>query len=409
MRVNHYDVVVEGARVAGSRIARLLAEGGYKVALCDPSFGNPPSYFKTKEKPCGGVINYELINTFKIPEKFYSETAKKEIRIIDTIIERLVFISPDDKTSLEYEAKTKDVVVKRKNFDWYNLEPLLFMDRQIKFFPNRVVNAKKEGENFVTFLDSGEKLISSYEVGAGGVWSKVRNDLFWPLETDRISKTMLQFLYFKSEEEVKRIFENTAYFYFLKDLSIGYAFVFPGSNYVRVGVGQRNVKGLKKEFLQHCYNKIFENQILKDKLKGYRNKSEFLYHAVPFGGSKRFYEQHSTCTENSVLLGDAAIKTHNMTFEGNLFAWMDAEVAWECFSSDQSFVNFDREWKSRYGDKLIIEKEVITNFYDKEKLAKLIEYCKEFKEPEKFILAFKGQAYISRPDIVSIVRKLSKE
>lgn len=408
MNGKEYDFVVEGSSVAGARIARRLAESGYNIAVCDPSFGNPARYSSTREKACGGVINSELVEMLKIPETFKSRKARHEIRIIDARIKKYAFISPDEETMIEYAPTSRDVVVRRKNYDWYNLEPLLYMDN-VTFYPYRINNIEEIDGKFVNTLETKKRdqVIGNYEIGAGGVWSRVRKLFFKPVEKSKFSKAIVQFLFYSSEKEVKERFDDTAYFYFMRDLGIGYAFVFPGYNYVRVGIGQKNVAGLNNEKLAQLCKKVYSHPILGEKLKGYTKKTRFLSQPVPFGGSKTYYNTHPTSKEKCAVLGDAAVKTHNMTFEGIFYATLDAELLWEHFSDKKTFKGFDEVWKSKYGDEIIPDKKRIASFYDKEELIKLMSYYKERLDEagaEKFVLAFKGR-YLTKPGRLEKIRQ----
>ena len=60
-----YDVVVVGAGPAGSTIAKIVAERGFKVLVLE-------KYTLDREKPCGGGITNRVVEHFKIPEKAFS-------------------------------------------------------------------------------------------------------------------------------------------------------------------------------------------------------------------------------------------------------------------------------------------------------------------------------------------------
>ncbi len=62
MIVMTYDVVVVGAGPAGSTIAKIVAERGFKVLVLE-------KYTLDREKPCGGAISNRVVEHFRIPKK----------------------------------------------------------------------------------------------------------------------------------------------------------------------------------------------------------------------------------------------------------------------------------------------------------------------------------------------------
>jgi len=414
-----YDFIVEGARIAGSLSAKLFAEGGYKIAVCDPTFGkkpgHPPRLRYTNEKPCGGIVDHTVIEKFKIPET--ATYRGREYPVIDTVIKRYRFISPDSKIVLEYLPKKGDAVVRRRNFDWYNFEPLLHMDKNVDFYPYPIKRVKETRNGFVNTLGNDQKIISKGEVGAGGVSSRVRKDIFWIVSDDHFCTTMVNFLHF-SEEKVKTKLKDTVYFWFPKQLGYGYGFVIPGSDYVRVGVGQKRTKTQTPELLPECYNELVNHRIFKKKLSNPR-KLVSLSHACPFGKSKNFYKTHPACgftplsrikklATSKVLLGEAAFHNNYLTFEGNKFAMLDAQLAWDCWSRDkESFENFDSEWRKLHGIEIVKPQYQIEDFYNKEKLSELFRLAETIERPETFVLAFKGHIYVPEPGIVRQVIEAS--
>ena len=61
-----YDVVVVGAGPAGSTVAKILAERGFKVLVLE-------KYTLDKEKPCAGAVTNRVVEHFRIPEKAFSQ------------------------------------------------------------------------------------------------------------------------------------------------------------------------------------------------------------------------------------------------------------------------------------------------------------------------------------------------
>ena len=419
MSTKTYDFVVEGARVSGALISRLLAEkGGYKIAVCDPTFGkkpgDPPRLRYAKEKPCGGIVDHDVIEKFKIPET--ATYRGREYPVIDGIIKRYKFISPDSRIVLEYLPKDGDAVVRRKYFDWYNFSPLLDLDKSVDLYPYPIKHVEETEDGFVNTLRNDQKIMGMSEVGAGGASSRVRKDIFWDVSSDYFCTVMVNFLHF-SEEKVKE-FKDTAFFWFPRQLSYGYGFVIPGSNYVRVGVGQKREKTQPGEVLLECYNELLNHPLFKEKLSN-PERVKSLSHATPFGKSMNFYKTHpasgltslskiNRLANRKVLIGEAAFHNNYLTFEGNRFAMLDAELAWECWDRDKSFENFDNEWWKRQGTEIVKPAYQIEDFYDKEKLSELFRLAKETDRPEVLVLAFKGHVYVPEPGIVRQVMEPSK-
>lgn len=414
-----YDFVVEGARVSGSLIAKLLAEkGGYKIAVCDPTFGEkpgyPPSLEHTKEKPCGGIVDREVIEKFKIPE--IAKYKNREYLVIDTVIKRYKFVSPDSEIVLEYLPKRGDAVVRRRNFDWYNFEPLLYMDKNVDFYPYSIEHVEETVDGFVNTLGNDQKIMSMGEVGAGGVSSRVRKDIFWTVDEDQFCTVMVNFLHF-SKEKVKNELKDTAFFWFPKQLGYGYGFVIPGSDYVRVGAGQKRMKDQPPELLPECYNELLNHPIFKKKL-GNPIEIKSFTHSCPFGKSINFYKTHPACgftplskikrlANRKVLLGEAAFHNNYLTFEGNKFSMLDAQLVWDCWSRDNSFENFDSEWRKLHGMEIVKPQYQIEDFYDKNKLNEFFRLVKETGRHDAFVLAFKGHIYVPEPGTVRQVIEAS--
>ena len=77
-----FDVGIVGAGVAGSTCAQVLGEAGIKVALFDNSH--------PREKACGGLLDYRIVDQFSIPKQVLEERDKvdpsRKIRIQEKII-----------------------------------------------------------------------------------------------------------------------------------------------------------------------------------------------------------------------------------------------------------------------------------------------------------------------------------
>jgi len=60
-----YDVVVVGAGPAGSTIAKIVAERGFKVLVLE-------KYTLDRGKPCAGGITNRVVEHFRMPEKAFA-------------------------------------------------------------------------------------------------------------------------------------------------------------------------------------------------------------------------------------------------------------------------------------------------------------------------------------------------
>jgi flavin-dependent dehydrogenase len=410
-----HKVLVVGAGPAGATFSKLAAHLGLDVALCDFGFsrvpGEEPSIEYAREKPCGGVVDNFILENFKIPE--IAKYNGRDYRVIDGYIKNYCFISPDGDIAIDYPPRNCDAVVRRSVFDWYNLS-LAREEKNVKFYPNRVTHVEETDEGFMNTLDDGRKILAEYEVGADGVFSRVRKDIFWKVDTSNYCIVNVNFWHMKRNEVAKN-FDNTMTFYFSRKLGIGYAFSVPSPDldYIRIGAGQKreNISELKK-VLTECMVDMAALPQFRGRLSNPIEVKNLGY-ATPFGNSVNFFDTHpcSGWTEppfskvkeianNKILLGEAAFHNSYLTFEGIRPAMIDAELAAETLDRKKSFEEFDSKWReSPQGQEIVKPMRQIGDFYNKDKLSELFKLAKETERPELIALAFRGHIRVRKPDI----------
>ena len=128
---NTFEIGIVGAGVAGSCCAQVLGKEGIKVAIFDHSH--------PREKPCGGLIDEQVVNELHVPE----ELLEREVKWI--LAERF-------KIRVKTSIKPSGFIVSRKTFDYHLLQRAL-NNRSVTFF-NEKVNQIIKGENDWTLRTS---------------------------------------------------------------------------------------------------------------------------------------------------------------------------------------------------------------------------------------------------------------
>ena len=99
-----FDVLIVGARVAGSSCAKLLAQAGYRVLLLEKNsrVGEPCR--------CAGLVSHRIFDFFKnLPEE-----------LVLNKVEKALFLSGN--SSLEVEARKKAYILDRVSLDKFLFE-----------------------------------------------------------------------------------------------------------------------------------------------------------------------------------------------------------------------------------------------------------------------------------------------
>jgi len=114
-----YDVVVVGAGPAGSTIAKIVAERGFKVLVLE-------KYTLDREKPCAGAISNRVVEHFRIPEKAFARNCNG------------IFLCGPKNRTVVIGKRGKIRLVMRSVFDKVLCQ--MAMDKGAEFFEKSLVN-----------------------------------------------------------------------------------------------------------------------------------------------------------------------------------------------------------------------------------------------------------------------------
>jgi geranylgeranyl reductase family protein len=302
---NTYDVVIIGGGPAGSTSAYLLSKAGLKVIIVDKARF-------PRQKLCGGCLTQK---TAHLVQSLFCET-------IDSLRKKEI---------INFESSYYEVFFRNRciaKIHHRNI-PFYFVDRSVydNFFLQK---AKEEGAKILEgeidistdyrkneiVTSSGKTLRSKYIIGADGVYSRVRKELFSERRNSDLWQRDLAtaFEVFVEKKEVRNADCYPKIFYgFVK---WGYAWLFPNKERIIIGLGGLNIKNGKK--LLSSFRKFLSSL-------GLFNCSEIRVqkgHAVPYGNFLK-----NPVRESTLLVGDAAGFADPLLGEGIYYAHKSAQLA----------------------------------------------------------------------------------
>lgn len=319
-RVMKYDVVVVGGGPAGAIAAKISAEKGLKTLLVEKrsQIGDPVR--------CGEGLNKAVCKEFGIkPAQYFNRT------------DFFNYVSPGGK-------------VLRLNFSGYTIDRRLFDNDLVNnardngaelWLRSRASGIKNKGGTFsITIKRDGESIDIHPEViiAADGVESEIAKMAGIPatLKLDEIGSAA------SAVVEGLDIEKNVMIEHYLKDVPLGYFWIFPKSeNVANVGVGwiMKHTKGFKPVDLLQSYLKN------TDSLKG----GKIRYYTS--GGVPATLRMEKLFYRNILFTGDAAHLSNPMTGEGVTQAMLSgrlaAEVSNESISLDKPGIlsKYESEWE----------------------------------------------------------------
>jgi geranylgeranyl reductase family protein len=203
------DVAIVGAGPAGARAAWVLARGGARVTLFDPSF--PPSC--AREKPCGGGVTGRALSLVA--------DALDLDRPSRTPIRRARFINGDNIVPLDDDAL---VVVSRATFDSAMLAAAETAGATLERVRVRGVIVDKNGARIET-TDGIAR--ATFVIGADGANSLVRRRTIGAFRRDQLSIATGYFAHGATSDEI--VIE-------LVSDPPGYIWSFPRGDHLAVGI-----------------------------------------------------------------------------------------------------------------------------------------------------------------------------
>jgi geranylgeranyl reductase family protein len=300
--LDKFDIIIVGAGPGGSIAAKTAAESGYSTCLLEKEEVSEEGRYKA----CGGALAWELVEEIDYPEEK-----------IERIIESLELHHVD---GTQFSKKGKGAVIWRSIFDKHLTTMAIESGAYLKE-KEPLLDIQRESNQY-KIKTNRNTLSSTYVIAADGVNSPTLKKLNWP--------------YFKSEDLIltitKEMKSSTAHineklgsdavhlFFGIKNLiKVGYAWLFPKSNYITVGWGNQInlIKNSRKEF-----QKFVKIPYVKNSLKGTKEEI-FKPHLIPVGIRPILYD------DNVFAVGDAGGIVDPISGKGIPYAMMSGQIAIE--------------------------------------------------------------------------------
>ncbi len=314
----NYDVVVIGGGPAGAVAAKTAAENGLKTLLVEKrsSIGDPVR--------CGEGLNYAVCKEFGIEPKEYFNR-----------VDFFDYISPGSKV---IRFKMPGYVIDRRLFDRDLVNGAEDSGAEV-WLKARAKGLNKNGEMFSINIEKDRETIELHPkviIAADGVESEIARMAGIPvtLKSEEIGAAA------SAVVEGINIEKNVMKDYFLKDVPLGYFWIFPkNENKANIGVGWigKHRAGIKPVDLLHSYLKN------TDSLKGSRIK----YYTS--GGVPATIRMEKLFFRNILFTGDAAHLSNPVGGDGIAQAMLSGRLAAEV--STDSILKGDPRILEKYESK----------------------------------------------------------
>jgi geranylgeranyl reductase family protein len=300
-----YDVVIIGGGPAGSTSGYLLSKAGLKVIIIDKARF-------PRQKLCAGLLTQK---TAHLINSLFHET-------VDSLRKKEI---------VNFESRYHEVFFRNRCIAkiHHRSIPFYYVDRSVydNFFLQK---AKEEGAEILEgeiavskdyrkneiVTSSGKTLRSKYIIGADGVYSRVRRELFFERRNPDLWRRGLAsaFEVFVDRKKVRNAPDSySRIFYGI--VKWGYAWVFPNKDRVIIGLGGLNVKNGKKMLssFRDFLSSLGLSNCSQIRVQG---------HAVPYGNFLK-----NPVRESTLLVGDAAGFVDPLLGEGIYYAHKSAQLA----------------------------------------------------------------------------------
>ncbi len=327
--------LIIGGGPSGSTLARKLSKNCIENILIEKNLNY--------DKPCGGGIKSIVFDEFDIPKEYEN----KKIDICK-------LYSP--KYSVDVDISNTPIsIVLRQEFDKKNKE--LAKDAGTILIEGRYKEAEKIGNYYLIKIKTKNKILNiktKYLIGADGVKSSVRKDLF----NSSVNSILTNYCNIPHKEI------NFCEFYFGKNYAPNeYAWVFPHGNKLSIGVGLKENTNAKKLF------PIFKKMIIKND----RTKVNGFF--IPIWKKDDIFFK-----DNVFLVGDAAGQVLPFTYEGIYYAMKSADILANAIIKEKPHL-YKKEWNKKFAkrfyffkimQKIFLSSDFMTNklikFFQNEKL-----------------------------------------
>lgn len=335
-----FDIIICGAGPAGSTCALALSESGLRVAVLEKQ--DFP-----RDKVCGGAIGAyvpKILNTINPNYKDALKSFDEKIMINTCRI-----IAPNEKT-IDFNYNETGFISKRLHWDNF-LYKLASAEENITYFFKQTVTDvninDEKGEVTITTNDNLYK--AKMVIGCDGNSSLIRKKLNSYKPNANHYATAIRGYY----RNVSGIPDKTYELHFIKDLKIGYFWIFPlGENIANVGIGgsSSEIKKYKMNLPETMKNIINNVPYIKERFENAELLGEIKGCALPLCSQKL-----SISGNRFMLCGDAASLINPLTGEGIGQAMSSGRYAgWhakKCFEQN----NFSKTFMKLY-DKMVYDK-----------------------------------------------------
>jgi geranylgeranyl reductase len=213
-----YDVIIIGGGPAGATAAISCNRLGLTTLLVEKGQ-------RDRLKPCGGVLPKICVDLLKetigasIPENIMSEPSSLG----------LYYVPPSGRKNSGRLRNYTLLNIDRTSFDQWLRD--IAEEERVEVRYDTVFQRFIEDDVIKVSLNDGNTTQKStrYLIGADGVQSKVREQLFGP--ENRITYV------FQEKVEGTGDFENNFYFFMGEDISPTYAYLIPKKDYIKIGIG----------------------------------------------------------------------------------------------------------------------------------------------------------------------------
>ncbi|MEM2227207.1 MAG: NAD(P)/FAD-dependent oxidoreductase [Candidatus Bathyarchaeia archaeon] len=268
------DAVIIGAGPAGISSALKCVENGYNTLVIEKNM---------KSKPCGGLAPLAVLSDLK--QKLNVEMPLSLFSSPKTL--GLFYVAPSGKKG--FVKGYKILNLERHLFDeWLRL---IAKNRNIKILFNaEFIKLQEKEEGIEIFIKNNEKILklkTGYLIGADGVLSKVRSQIYPSFKPEFI--TVLQ-----EHWSAKGDFDEFFYMIFKKSITLTYGYVIPKNNLFIIGTGAPKNEAGKLQFYVNKFKEWLKKEFYFKPLSLKKRELGFIPCFKPIVGER-----------NIALIGDA--------------------------------------------------------------------------------------------------------
>jgi geranylgeranyl reductase family protein len=339
------DVIVVGGGPAGATAARSLAEAGRRVVVLDRARF-------PRNKPCGGAISMRALRRF--PYLVHALA-----RIPTRRLSRLYLQAPNGGSLVLTSRTPAALMVRRVEFD--ALLVTLAREAGAQIVEGAEVARAEESRHAVRLTTrDGRTFEAPFVIAADGVNSVVARRLGlnsgWPptrVAIDMMEETPVAML--------RSIDPDTLWVEYAHDGGEGYAYVFPKSGHVNVGIGYV-LDYFRSAVPEHPWDlqRRFTGDLRRrGVLDGESSHAHFTPFLIPVGGPLK-----RTSTARTVLAGDAGGFVNGITAEGIFYAMVSGDLAARAVVLGKTR-QYARAWKREIGvelrDAVLVQRYLLTS------------------------------------------------